>query len=135
MSVEKHSEPKTTFAGAALWYSKVVRAGDFYFVSGQPGADPQLGIGQGDARAQTLQAFRNLDLALQGVGLTLDDVIKVTVYLADPRDFMWMNLGMQEVFPGQPPARVTVCAQPVLDTKIEVEAVAYRQAECRPDDQ
>jgi enamine deaminase RidA (YjgF/YER057c/UK114 family) len=74
-----------------------------------------------------LQAFRNLANTLATVGLGLEDVVKVTIYLADTRDFMWMNMAMREVFPGDPPARVTVSARNILDTKIEIDAIAYRE--------
>lgn len=126
MTVKKYAEPKAQFGGATLWYSKIVRAGDTYYLSGQPGADKETGVGQGDARAQTKIAFKNAAELLATVGLTLDHIVKVTVYLADARDFMLMNQGMREVFPGEPPARVTVTAQPVLDTKIEIDVVAYK---------
>ncbi len=126
MSMKKYADDKVTFGGATLWYSKVVRAGDFYYLSGQPGADEETGVGQGDAVAQTKIAFRNAEKQLAKVGLTLNDIVKVTVYLADARDFMLMNQAMKEVFPGEPPARVTITAQPVLDTKIEIDVVAYK---------
>jgi len=124
--MKKYADEKVEFGGATLWYSKVVRAGDFYYLSGQPGADEETGIGQGDAVAQTRIAFKNAEKQLAKVGLTLNDIVKVTVYLADARDFMLMNLAMTQVFPGEPPARVTVVAQPVLDTKIEIDVVAYK---------
>jgi 2-iminobutanoate/2-iminopropanoate deaminase len=128
VTVKKYADSKADFGGATLWYSKAVRAGDFWFLSGQPGADKETGVGQGDARAQTRIAFRNAEAALASVGLTLEDIVKVTVYLADARDFLLMNIAMREIFTGAPPARVTVVAQPVLDTKIEIDVVAYKES-------
>jgi len=128
VTVKKYADAKADFGGATLWYSTVVRAGDFWFLSGQPGADKETGVGQGDARAQTRIAFRNAEAVLAGVGLTLEDIVKVTVYLADARDFLLMNIAMREIFTGDPPARVTVVAQPVLDTKIEIDVVAYKES-------
>jgi 2-iminobutanoate/2-iminopropanoate deaminase len=128
VTVKKYADAKADFGGATLWYSKVVRAGDFWFLSGQPGADKETGVGQGDARAQTRIAFRNAEAVLAGVGLTLEDIVKVTVYLGDARDFLLMNIAMREIFTGDPPARVTVVAQPVLDTKIEIDVVAYKES-------
>ncbi len=121
------SPSQGSFGGATLSASRVVRAGNFYFVSGQAGADPELGIGQGDARAQTFQAFRNVEKALSEVGLTLKDIVKVNAHIDDPRDFVWMNLAMGELFPTNPPARTTVCAKAIIDTKIEVDVIAYKE--------
>ncbi|MGE3302676.1 MAG: RidA family protein [Hyphomonadaceae bacterium] len=126
MPIKKYSEPASSFAGAKLSASRMVRAGNFYYVSGQAGAGPN-GIGQGDARAQTHQAFENVKRVLAEAGLGLEHIVKVNAFIADERDFIWLNLAMTEIFPNDPPARTTAVAKAIIDTKIEVDVVAYKE--------
>ena len=66
--------------------------GRMVFTSGQVGLDPAKGeLVEGGIQAQTEQAFRNLDAVLRGAGVSLADVVKTTVYLADMNDFKAMN--------------------------------------------
>lgn len=117
---------RTVFCGATMAYSRTVRAGDFIFLSGHTAVDENGSIGLGDIRAQAQLTFRKLERTLAGVGCTLADVVKTTVYLADPRDFLVMNQVFAEVFGDRAPTRTTITARPVLDTKIEIDAVAYK---------
>jgi enamine deaminase RidA (YjgF/YER057c/UK114 family) len=123
-----HSDDHVPFAGTLMAYSRTVRAGDFVYTSGHTAVDAEGRVGAGDIRAQTLLVFEKLATTLASAGCTLADVIKVTVYLADGRDFFPMNAAFAEIFPRARPARTTVVAQPVLPTRIEIDAVAYRPA-------
>ena len=68
-------------------YSDAVRAGDTVYVSGQASVDRHGAlVGAGDVVAQTRQVLDNMKLALAAAGATLDDVVKVTVYLAHCAD-------------------------------------------------
>ena len=100
----------------------------FIICPGQPGASIEEGIGVGDIVTQTRLAFRNAAEALAGVGLTLEDVVKLTVYLVDARDYIWMNMVTMEFFPNKPPARITLLAKPMADTKIELDIIAYKKS-------
>lgn len=122
----QHDPHRTVFCGATMAYSRTVRAGDFIFVSGHTAVDENGHIGLGDIRAQAELTFRKLEKTLAAVGCSLTDVVKTTVYLADPRDFLVMNQVFAEVFGAKAPTRTTITAQPVLDTKIEIDAVAYK---------
>ena len=107
-------------------YSRAVRAGPFVFVSGQLPRDPATGRLVGDdVRSQTAQVFKNIRLVLGQAGLRLDDVVSVTVYLADIREWDAFNTEFREIFKPPFPSRTVVGAQ-LHDVLIEASAVAYR---------
>ena len=96
------------------------------FTSGQIGLDPASGeIVDGNVAAQTEQVLRNLAAVLRGAGLTLADVVKTTVYLADMADFAAMNEVYGRRFGTDPPARSTIAAAGLpRGARVEIEAVA-----------
>ena len=80
-------------------YSHGVRAGDVLYLSGQTPIDPATGrLVDGDVANQTARVFANLSAVLAAAGLTLDDVVKVNVYLVDMADFAAMNQVYASVF-------------------------------------
>jgi 2-iminobutanoate/2-iminopropanoate deaminase len=96
------------------------------FTSGQVALDPASGelVGS-DIAAQTEQVFRNLAAVLEGGGLTLSDVVKTTVYLADMKDFQAMNEVYARHFPESPPARTTLAAAGLpKNARVEIDVVA-----------
>jgi 2-iminobutanoate/2-iminopropanoate deaminase len=106
-------------------YSHVVRAGDLYFISGQPGIDPATGeppLGEFDAEAR--MAFENLRRVVEAAGLGLDRVVKTTVFLASADYFPAMNALYGEFFPTSPPARATPIVALPRNLRISIEAVA-----------
>ena len=68
----------------------------------------------------------NVAKVLALAGCTLSDVAKVTVWLADARDFNEFNRVYGEFFPGKRPARSTVQATNMAGTQIEIEAIAFK---------
>ena len=96
------------------------------YTSGQLGLDPASGkLAAGGVAEQTEQALRNLAAVLRGAGLTLADVVKTTVYLADMADFGAMNETYGRDFASDPPARTTIAAAGLpKDARVEIEAVA-----------
>ena len=108
-------------------YSQAVKAGDFLFISGQVGLDPKTKtIVSGGIEAQTRQILQNMGAILGAAGLSFDKVVKVTVFLADMKEFRKMNDVYGTYFKTNPPARTTVQAQlPVTDAVVEIDAVAY----------
>src|SRR2546425_5230660 len=69
-------------------YSQAVRAGQLLFLSGQVPLDPATGaLVDGDIPAQTRRVFENLHALLKAGGLSFDDVVRTTVFLADLNDF------------------------------------------------
>lgn len=107
-------------------YSQVVRRGAMVAASGMASIDEAGAVvGEDDVAAQTRQTIKNLRAALAGVGATLEDVAKVTVYLADFADYPAMDAAYREFFGGFPPARATVRADLVYPTlRVELEAWA-----------
>ena len=109
-------------------YTQALAVGPFVFVSGQIPLDPQGNLVKGDIVVQTCQVIANLKAVLAAAGLTLKDVVKTTVFLADLADFQEMNRAYAEFFPGHPPARSTVqVAGLPRGASIEIEAIAAKR--------
>ena len=82
---------------------------------------------EGDIVVQTVQVMANLKAILAAVGLTLKDVVKTTVYLADLADFQEMNRADGEFFPQHPPARTTIqVAGLPRNVSVEIDAIAVK---------
>ena len=97
------------------------------FTSGQVGIDPVSGeLVAGGAREQTTRVLANLTAVLRGAGLTLADVVKTTVYLADMADFATMNEVYGAAFGPAPPARTTIAAAGLpKGARVEIDCVAF----------
>ncbi|MFN3622363.1 MAG: RidA family protein [Nitrososphaerales archaeon] len=108
-------------------YSQAVRAGDFIYVAGQGGVDPSTGkFVDGGVEEQTRQTLKNIEAILKAAGSSLDDVVKVSVFLRDVKDFQTMNKVYSEFFKKPPPARTTVGVSFVApEMLVEIDAVAY----------
>jgi reactive intermediate/imine deaminase len=107
-------------------YSQAIRAGDTLWMSGQIPLDPAtMQIVDGGIEAQAERVFRNMQAVLKAAGGTLDDVVKLSILLADLADFAKVNELMAKHFSEPYPARSTyqVAALP-RGARIEVEAVA-----------
>ena len=100
------------------------------FTAGQVGLDAKTGeLVAGGVAEQTVQVMKNLSAVLAGAGLTLADVVKTTVYLADMQDFQAMNEVYARHFQGAPPARTTVAAAGLpKGARVEIEVVAFKRA-------
>ena len=96
------------------------------FTSGQVGIDPATGeLVEGGVREQATRVLANLTSVLRGAGLTLADVVKTTVYLADMSDFAAMNEIYGAAFGPVPPARTTIAAAGLpKGARVEIECVA-----------
>jgi 2-iminobutanoate/2-iminopropanoate deaminase len=113
-------------SASQLPYSPAVRAGDYVFVSGQTGYKDWAGQEVTGIEAQTKQCLENVKLVLQAAAATLDDVVKVTVFLSDAGYFTKMNEVYQSYFPKAPPARSTIQAGMVIPNMvIEIDCIAY----------
>ena len=112
--------------GQPLPFSPAVKAGPFVFVSGQVAMGEHGEIVPGGIEAQTRQVLKNVERALALAGCTVGDVVKVTVWLDDARDFWSFNRVYAEFFAGNKPARSTTQAKLMVDTKIEIEVIAYK---------
>jgi 2-iminobutanoate/2-iminopropanoate deaminase len=93
-------------APAALGpYSQAIVAGGFVFCSGMAGIDPSTGTVGGGIEAQTEQALRNLAAVLDSAGVSMDDLVKVTIFYSDVDDFGRLNEVYARHMPDPPPAR------------------------------
>ena len=97
-----------------------------YFVSGQVPTDDQGQVVVGGIEAQTRQVFQRVKDALALADCTLADVAKVSVWLADARDFGSFNRVYMECFGDHRPARSTVESRLMIDAKIEMDVTAYK---------
>jgi 2-iminobutanoate/2-iminopropanoate deaminase len=109
-----------------LPFHPAVRAGDFIFVSGQVAKDASGNMISGTIEEETASTIASIKRILAEDGATLTDVVRVTTYLADSRDFGRYNKIFAEHFKDAVLARTTVEARAVINTKIEMDAVAYR---------
>jgi 2-iminobutanoate/2-iminopropanoate deaminase len=109
-----------------LPFHPAVRAGDFIFVSGQVAKDENGNMCLGNIEEETRWTIESIKriLALEGADLT--DIVKVTVYLEDARNFGRYNKVFSEYFPDGRLARTTVEARAAIECKIEMDAVAYK---------
>ena len=107
-------------------YSQAVASGGWLFVSGQIGLDPGSGslVGGGFA-AEVRQAVQNLAAIVTAGGASLDQVVRVTVYLTDLERFAEMNAIYEEFFGGSRPARSTVGVSTLPRGAVfEIDAIA-----------
>lgn len=108
-----------------LPFHPAVRAGDFVFVSGQVSKDEHGNMIAGTIEEETKHTILAIERILKEEGLTLGDVVRVTTYLEDPRDFGRYNKVFAEHFKDAILARTTIEARAVISTKIEMDAIAY----------
>ena len=106
-------------------YSQVVRAGDFLFVAGQAGINPETEVVAGpDFESQARQAFLNLSTALQACGSNMDKVVQTTVFLTDASKFPELNELFSEFFSKTPPTRSTPIVQLPKGLLFSIECIA-----------
>ncbi len=108
-------------------YSQGIKAGNFLFASGQGPIDPKTGQLAGtDIEKQTMQTLTNVKAIVEASGLSMTDVVKVSIFLRNMNDFKKMNETYKTFFPENPPARTTIEAKlPLPDMLIEVDVIAY----------
>ena len=117
----------TTEAPAAIGpYSQAVRVGSMIFCAGQVPLDPKTAqIVSEDISEQTRRVLDNLTAVLKAEGLTMANIVKTTVFLADFGDFQKMNEVYATYFTDQPPARSTVGVLTLpKNARVEIEAIA-----------
>lgn len=118
----------TTNAPAAIGpYEQGIKVGPFIFTSGQIPIDPETNESvTGGIEEETKQVLRNIEEVLRAAGSSLNNVIKVTVYLKDISNFALMNKVYGSFFTESKPARscVEVCDLP-KNAGVEMDAVAF----------
>jgi len=109
-------------------YSQATMVDGFLFVSGQGAIDPSSGQLVGtDIETQTKQTMKNVRGILEASGLSLSDVVKVSIFLKNMADFKSMNDVYKTFFTQDPPSRTTVEVDlPLPNMLIEIDAIAHR---------
>ena len=117
----------TVKAPAALGpYSQATKVGNLVFTSGQIPIDPATGnFVEGGIKEQTRQSLTNVKAILEEAGLTMANVVKTTVFMADMADFADMNAVYAEFFAEPYPARSAVAVKTLpKGALVEIEVVA-----------
>lgn len=119
----------TAAAPAAIGpYSQAIEANGIVFVSGQLPIDPATGaFAEGGIKELTRQSLTNMKAILAEAGLTMANVVKTTVFLADMADFVEMNEVYASFFEGVCPARSAVAVKTLpKEARVEIECIAVR---------
>ena len=111
-------------------YSQAIQVGNLVYTSGQIPIDPATGmIVKGGIKEQALQSLTNVKAILEEVGLTMSNVLKTTVFMADMGDFADMNSVYAEFFTEPYPARSAVAVKTLpKGALVEIEVIAEVKA-------
>ncbi len=107
-------------------YCHAMKVGNLMFCSGQTPLDPEtMKLVGSSIEEQTRRVLENLSIVLAEENLTLNDIVKTTVYLKNMADFQGMNNIYEEIFNGHKPSRTTISVkQNPLDALVEIECIA-----------
>jgi 2-iminobutanoate/2-iminopropanoate deaminase len=124
--MEHYTFPDTSIPAAYGPYSHAVVAGDYVFIAGQTGRDPQTGrVIEGDVSQQARRSLEIVRQILGQLGLSLSDVVRTTVYIENINDFAAMNSIYSAMFQPPYPARSVVQVKMPFGALVGVEAIAY----------
>lgn len=126
MPIERIGSIRTGSGGQSLPFCQATKANGFVFVSGQVAMDESGEIVDGGVVAQTHKTMSNIISILKDSGCTLEDVVKVNVWLDDARDFQAFNRVYGEYFGDHPPARACVQSAIMVDAKVEIDLIAFK---------
>ncbi len=107
-------------------YSQAIQSGNLIFCSGQTPLDPEtMKLVGTTIEEQTERVLQNLSIVLAGLGLSLQNIVKTTVFLKSMDDFQGMNGVYAKMFGEHRPARSTIAIrQNPLDALVEIECIA-----------
>ncbi len=108
-------------------YSQAIKVGNWVFISGQLPIDPVTSkLIKGNIKEATRTVLNNIKAILEAAGASLNDVVKVTVFMKDVSKFSEFNEVYSEFFKEEPPARSVVEVSRIpKDADLEVEVIAY----------
>lgn len=129
MTIKRHGLNQSKGSGQqALPFAKATEAGGWLYVSGQtPMVDGE--VIDGGIVPQAHQAIRNMIAIVEEAGYSTADIMRIGVWLDDPRDFWSFNKVFAEYFGEHPPARACVQSAMVVDCKVEVDCIAFRKVD------
>jgi len=111
-----------------LPFSDGIIAGNTLYIAGQEGTGEDGKLVPGGISAETKAALDTMQKVVKAAGFELNEVVSVTVYLADIKDFPEMNKVYKTVFPDPKPARATIQAAALVnDARVEIAAIAVKR--------
>lgn len=125
MSIKRFGAGETGAGKQALPFARAVEANGWLYVSGQTAMENGEIVGGGIA-AESRKAIENMIAILNEADYRIEDVVRVGVWLDDPRDFWTFNGIYAEYFGANPPARACVQSRMMVDCKVEIDCVAYK---------
>jgi reactive intermediate/imine deaminase len=126
MNLKRYGAGETGAGGKPLPFARAVEADGWLYVSGQVAMENGE-IVPGGIVQQTRKTMENVIAILTEAGYTLEDVVRVGVWLDDPRDFWSFNGVYAEYFGATPPARACVQSSMMVDCKVEIDCVAFKR--------
>lgn len=125
MTITRYGAGETGAGGQALPFARAVQANGWLYVSGQVAME-RGEIVSGGIIPESRRAIENMIAILKEAGYGLEDIVRIGVWLDDPRDFWSFNGVYAEYFGSHPPARACVQSSMMVDCKVEIDCVAYR---------
>ena len=125
MTIKRYGADKAGAGGQSLPFARAVEADGWLYVSGQVAMQDGEIVGSSIVE-QTHVTIKNVIAILEEAGYGLEDVVRVGVWLDDPRDFWSFNGVYRSYFGEHPPARACVQATMMVDCKVEIDCVAYK---------
>lgn len=125
MTIKRIGAGEKGAGGQPLPFARAVQANGWLYVSGQVPMENGE-IVRGSIVDETRRTIENVIKILDEAGYGLEDVVRVGVWLDDPRDFWSFNGIYAEYFGANPPARACVQSRMMVDCKVEIDCVAFR---------
>lgn len=126
MTIKRYGMGEAGAGKQRLPFARAVEADGWLYVSGQVAMDGGEII-PGGIVAESHKAIGNMLAILAEAGYGVEDLVRVGVWLDDPRDFWTFNRIYSEYFGENPPARACVQSRMMVDCKIEIDCVAFRR--------
>lgn len=127
MPLKRYGTGSSGAGGNALPFARAVEANGWLYVSGQV-AMVDGEIIEGGIIPQSHKAIENMIAILQEAEYGVQDIVRIGVWLDDPRDFWTFNKIFTQYFGEHPPARACVQASMMVDCKVEIDCIAYRES-------
>jgi reactive intermediate/imine deaminase len=125
MTIRRYGAGEKGAGGQPLPFARAVEANGWLHVSGQVAMEGGEVV-KGGIVAESRKAIENMLAIVAEAGYRPADVVRVGVWLDDPRDFWSFNGVFAEYFAANPPARACVQSSMMVDCKVEVDCIAFR---------
>lgn len=125
MTLKRYGSGSTGAGGKPLPFARAVEADGWLYVSGQVAMEDGEII-EGGIIPQSHKAIGNMIDIVEEAGYGVEHIVRIGVWLDDPRDFWTFNKIYAEYFGEHPPARACVQASMMVDCKVEIDCIAYR---------